>query len=276
MTMPHLFTRNRFSNVRHVAEVWPDALAPIRQPADGALRQSDWFVFDVDHVLTQPADPACQRQTLERYWYHSIRALLGLTRAQKDVAFTLLVSLSRSTLIESDAPATIRALQDAGASCIALTSALCGRVGAIDDVARWRVDELRQLGIDFARSAPRGGPQDYPQYGIKGGYSPCYREGVLFTHGQYDSVSKGELLAHFLQHNGLPVESLTFIDDSTENLESVRSNITRQYPSVPLRCLRFTGHHPVDPTIPVASHRQTWRQLAQAAREQTRAAAVTD
>jgi len=97
---------------------------------------------------------------------------------------------------------------------------------------QWRMEGLRQLGIDFSKTSPCCRSfvfDDLPAY--RGNYF-TYSNGALFVNGT--AVSKGVAFLSFLKKAELCPKRIIFIDDRDENLLSLEAAIeTVETPGYP-------------------------------------------
>lgn len=157
-------------------------------------------IFDIDMVLVQPSDPAFQMANMKRYNAISKRIMKEVP-PDKQMLFLSLMSISSDpVLIDDRMPQFLEQISQKGIPAIALTANLTGKLGAIQKMEQWRVDNLRQLGIDFSKIAPYQATLIFDNFApYRGNYS-TYLDGILFVNGT--SVSKGEAFLSFLEKGG--------------------------------------------------------------------------
>jgi len=196
-------------------------------------------IFDVDMVLVQPSDPAFQMANMKRFSTISKRIMKEIP-ADKQMLFLSLMTISSTpVLIDERIPKFFDQIIQKGIPTIALTANLTGKLGIIQKMEQWRIDSLRQLGIDFSMTAPCQTPlvfDDLAPY--RGNYS-TYLNGVLFVNGT--SVSKGEAFLSFLEKTGLSPNKVIFIDDREENLKSLETAIQKLDKSIDYHGLHYLG-----------------------------------
>ncbi len=196
-------------------------------------------IFDVDMVLVQPSDPAFQMANMKRFSAIS-KQIMKQVPSEKLMLFLSLMTLSSDpVLIDEQTPQFLQQIFQKGISAMALTANLTGSVGAVQCMEEWRVNSLRRLGIDFAKSAPHQSPllfDDLPSY--RGNYS-TYRDGVLFVNGT--AVSKGEAFLSFLQKTNCAPGKIIFIDDREENLKSLEAALQQLDKPIEYLGLHYLG-----------------------------------
>lgn len=113
-------------------------------------------------------------------------------------------------LVDSLLPGVIRNLQSKQVKNIALTAVRTNSIGHIVDPMRWRVDQLRKLGVNFT----------WPTHLEKQLWSDNtgYLEGVVGT----ARLGKGTVLLRFLDTAKFKPKTLVFIDDKFKNIENVQ------------------------------------------------------
>jgi len=114
-----------------------------------------------------------------------------------------------------------------------LTNAWTGTFGKIASLEDWRIQELRDLGIDVSKSFDTKQPLIFPHLKSKAlKRFPIFKQGCLFT----CNIAKGDILKAFLQYIGWNPHHIIFIDDKHKHLESVE-NFCKQ------AGIAFTGFH---------------------------------
>jgi hypothetical protein len=219
-------------------------------------------IFDVDMVLVQPNDPAFQMANMKRH--HAIaKKIMKEMSPEKQVIFLSLMTLkSEPLLLDAQIPQLLDQLNQRGIPSMALTANLTGEFAYIKNMEKWRVNSLRQVGIDFSQTAP------YQQSFIfshlpsfRGNYS-TYLEGILFVNGT--SCSKGEALLAFLQQARLSPQKIVFIDDREDNLKSVADALEGK--SIDYQAFHFVGAKDYPSQILTEEQFESrWQELAKEA-----------
>lgn len=111
-------------------------------------------IFDVDMVLIQPSDPAFQMANMKRFSAVSKRIMKEVPADKQMIFLSLMTISSDPVLIDDRTPQFIDQIIRRGVPAMALTANLTGKFGTIPKMEQWRVDGLRQLGIDFSKTAP--------------------------------------------------------------------------------------------------------------------------
>ena len=223
-------------------------------------------IFDVDMVLVQPSDPAFQMANMKRFSAISKRMMKEVP-ADKQMLFLSLMSVSSDpVLIDDRTPQFLQQIIQRGIPAIALTANLTGQFGKISKMEQWRIDGLRQLGIDFSQTAPCQIPlifDDLTSY--RGNYS-SYLKGILFVNGT--TVSKGEAFLSFLEKTGFYPSRVVFIDDREDNLKSLEAAIQKLDKPIEYHGLHYIGaqNYP-SPTISEEEFESRWQKLAAEVKE---------
>lgn len=198
--------------------------------------QKTLVIFDVDMVLIQPSDPAYQMANIKRYGSIAKKVMNQIPPEKQMVFLSLMTVASKSILIDERLPCFLQELTQRGIPTIALTANLTGKLGSIQNMEKWRVEDLKRLGIDFSPSAPCHSPILFDQLpAYRGSYS-SYLDGVLFVNGTV--ISKGDLLLSYLSQTGLTPNKVVFVDDREDNLKSLDLAIQKlSYP------IEYVGFH---------------------------------
>ncbi|MDX1459693.1 MAG: DUF2608 domain-containing protein [Xanthomonadales bacterium] len=188
-------------------------------------------VFDLDNTLL-----AMEQGLGSDQWYEWQKAAAAADRCDPRVVADRLAvqgalyyaSAMRPT--QTEAPALLRALQEAGIRVIALTSR-----GTGFRLQTFR--ELRRNGYDFRRTAlrPRAGwPDDFlPDNGLR---PVRYEDGVFLTTGQH----KGAMLLDLLRRTETSMPDVIFmLDDKQDNLDAIHESFAPL--GVRVRTWRYTG-----------------------------------
>ncbi len=196
-------------------------------------------IFDVDMVLIQPSDPAFQMANMKQYSAICKRIMKEIPTNKHMVFLSLMTTSSNSILIDDRIPQFIGKIIQRGVAVMALTANLTGKFNTISKMEQWRVDELRQLGIDFSKTAPCGRSlvlDDLASY--RGNYS-TYLNGILFVNGT--TVSKGEAFLSFLKKTNFAPNKVIFVDDREDNLKSLEAAIQKLDRSIEYQGIHYLG-----------------------------------
>lgn len=196
-------------------------------------------VFDVDMVLTQPADPAFQMANMKRFGKSCKRIMEDVPLEKRMLFLSLMTISSASVLIDARLPQFIDQLRRKGIPAMALTANLTGSFGHINNMEAWRIDTLLKMGIDFSGMCPYRHSfvfDKLPQY--RGNFS-TYKNGMLFVNGT--NISKGEVFLAFLQKADFFPKKIIFIDDREENLKSMQEALQRLEKHVEYQGLHYSG-----------------------------------
>src|SRR4029079_6470131 len=124
-----------------------------------------------------------QMANMKRFSAISKRMMKEVPADKLMLFLSLMTTSSDPVLIGSRTPQLFQQILQRGISAMALTANLTGQFGKISNMEHWRVEGLRQLGIDFSQTAPRQTPlilNDLASY--RGNYS-TYLKGILFVNG---------------------------------------------------------------------------------------------
>lgn len=207
--------------------------------ACGDCGGGDLVVFDVDNVLTQPADPVYQAPTLASHagLFHAIKQTLN--PLQTDIFLNLMITASASIFVEESMVSFLNSLHRRGIKHVALTAALTGSLGATSSMETWRLNELQRLGIHFDRSFPDQPKVLWHEFPAYRGYHAVFQEGVLFSNGGNNTTTKGELLVAFLEKMAFTPSRVVFVDDTLFHLKTVEKALGLSYPHTTYRGLHY-------------------------------------
>ncbi len=170
-------------------------------------------LFDVDATLIVP-DDAILRPQNEPFLHELLGGdkIQNLPTGVRYVFREILLSAPHS-LVDERSPALLRTLQERGILVAAFTGAPRGKIGKIDSVADWRIEELKRYGFDFNWDL---GVIELPKSPGKQ-FSPLFKSGSLFS----SLHDKGETLENFLKAIGWTPKRIVLIDDQMEHVKSV-------------------------------------------------------
>lgn len=194
-------------------------------------------VFDVDMVLVQPSDPAFQMPTMKRY--KSIAKQIMKDVSDEMVFLSLMGLAGEPILVDSNTPRLLSNLHKKGVCTIAFTANLTGSLGAIPNMAEWRICHLKRLGLNFSEHSPYKQRIIFSQFPSYRHYYPEYIDGILFTNG--NASSKGEVFVEFLKEAHVRPTKIIFVDDREENLKSVEEALQKFDSSIAYEGIIYVG-----------------------------------
>ena len=202
------------------------------------LTEEDLAIFDIDMVLTQPDDPAFQMGTMYQHLPIAQKIIAQVPKDKLDVFFTLMTTSCGACLVD---PFCLQVLDNLAKTCVptmGLTGNFTGKFATIANMEEWKLDSLKNLGIDFSSRCPYRETIVFPESTSRGNY-PIYTRGVLFVNGIFDS--KGQALTHFLCKINYMPKRVVFIDDMERHLKTVEASLHAYNPSIEYQGLLFTG-----------------------------------
>jgi len=194
-------------------------------------------IFDVDMVLVQPSNPAFQWANMKRFSPICKRVMKEIPADRQMVFLSLMTTSSNPVLIDPRTPEFLKELRDI--PLMGLTANLTGKLKTIENMEKWRVDGLRQLGIDFSKSAPSKEPLVFDNLSSYRGHFSTYLDGILFVNGT--TISKGEIFLSFLKKIEFYPDKIIFVDDREDNLKSMESALQTLDIPIEFIGLHFTG-----------------------------------
>lgn len=223
-------------------------------------------IFDVDMVLVQPSDPAFQMANMKRFSGIS-KCIMKEVPADKQMMFLSLMTISSDpVLIDDSTPQFLKQMIQRGIPVMALTANLTGSFGTIKNMEQWRVNSLRCLGIDFAKSAPYQEPLVFDDLASYRSHYSSYLNGMLFVNGTL--VSKGDAFLSFIEKTKLSPEKIIFVDDREDNLKSLEAAVQKLGKSIEYHGLHYIGAQKYpSQMISEKEFEARWQKLASEARE---------
>lgn len=225
--------------------------------------------LDVDMTLTATSEVAAQWPSLKKY----SSAFKEITKNLNPLQINTLLNLSTKTqppmLIEEKTPDIIASLTQKGVKVIALTDAMTGSLGDIDDLQKWRLDSLTKLGIRFDGSFPEHADLKFPELTQQSGRHPVFAQGVLFTDsGGKNELDKGSVLVQFLKTLNYIPKVVIFMDDRVKYIDVVEKALVAYDPSIQFIGFEYKGGHKfATGNISEQDFRTFWEDLAKKAKE---------
>ncbi len=186
------------------------------------LDEKSLVVFDIDDVIISTEDHFSHPHGYPKFVELTHLALERAKEEEKEEIMhkvSLSQILSKRKLVEEGMPRFIQNLQESGIKVIALTNFPRGQYGVISRTETWRLEQMRELGIDFSKAFPDEKSHEFHEMIRKGFASPLFEEGILFANGQ----AKGEVLKAFFQKSGYYPSKVVFIDDMLVHHSSVEA-----------------------------------------------------
>lgn len=180
-----------------------------------SLDKNDLVIFDIDDVVIQPVDQVFHphhKKELAKY-YSDIQSQISQDQ-MNDLLSTVNIQ-QQVKLVDPDIKEIFAMLRKRTIPTVALTHCGTGKFGKINDVADWRIAQLQQVGVSFAKLSPY---KDQVYSSLQGKHGTAmFKSGILFT----GYVDKGQVLVEFLKENNITPRKIIFIDDRKVNLDNV-------------------------------------------------------
>ena len=139
----------------------------------------------------------------------------------------------RMQLIDKYILTIVNSLKEKHIKTMLLTKAKTGSFGKIPSLVDWKIDVLKNFGIDFSWSSLAYNQITFYEFENKKlRCFPVYKRNAIFT----AEMSKGAVLESFLNKINWHPKQIVFIDDKIENLESVQAFCDKFG-------ILFTGYH---------------------------------
>lgn len=187
------------------------------------LDKNSLALFDVDYTLIVP-DDAILRPLGEELKKKIVSKTLNDPfvvpegKYPRGYLSSKIMLHAKSSLVDPQSLLLIKNLQDKHVPTIAITAMPAGKFGIIENLADWRIEELKQFGFDFSNAFPKTAYVDLQKEKGKE-FKPLFKSGVLFT----SKHPKGDILKQFLQMIHFHPNKVILVDDRMEYLESVES-----------------------------------------------------
>lgn len=221
-------------------------------------------IFDIDMVLVQPSDPCFQMANMKRFSPIVKRIVQRIPTEKVAIFFSLMTVQTDSVLIDSKTPEYILELHKRRIPVMALTQNLTGKFCSVTSMESFKINALKELGIDFSKGAPYKQSlifSDLPTF--RGNFS-TYMDGVFFVNGTV--CSKGLALRAFLEKLEFYPEKVIFVDDREENLTSVEEALQQMQEPIEYIGIHYVGakNFPSE-MITEAEFEARWEEIAEVA-----------
>lgn len=184
----------------------------------------DLITFDVDDTLTTANDVlVCANSDEIPFWFKFSLGLRNLGTFYKKETRELAVRRFLGAnfqhverfVFDKDIVRLIGQVQQKSL-VVGLTWMGSGAIGGIQSLPEWRVNTLKDVGIEFRPNLPDMSFNKLPEK--HHGY-PCLYQGILFT----NYIDKGLVLAAFLDHYQVKPERIISFDDQLSMLTSIKA-----------------------------------------------------
>lgn len=212
-------------------------LDSIRQSIEKTDKQT-LVIFDIDDVVIIAEDQILQPQNKTEL--DELNKKLKENRSENDAQklWSIAFQSRKSKLIDPNILEIFKILKARAIKTILLTNAWTGPFGKIAALEDWRIQEMKNLGIDLSWSFPNVHTIVFKDIAKEAAYPlettvsnsvkskenqdpnrlPVFKQGVLLTSNR----AKGYLLKAFLEKIHWHPKRIIFIDDKLKNLKSVR------------------------------------------------------
>jgi 23S rRNA (adenine2503-C2)-methyltransferase len=190
-------------------------------------------LFDIDGVITIPAEPCLHPAIFKKYGSLIDRLTSHFNREQRHI-FNHLIVARTSKLIEKTFVDVLASLQKKNIKTFAFTASSPGIIHPkLPPFHLVREKYLQDLNINFSIQNSKNA--DFTELNPTKGEYPGIRNGIIYSCGLNNS--KGAVLKRFL--SGYPsMSKIIFFDDKLKNLDSVMETIQADFSSI-----EFYGFH---------------------------------
>lgn len=177
------------------------------------LDNNSLVLFDVDYTLLIPNDAIlrpCGQKLVKKLIKEILEnpSMVPSGKYPDGFLFSQTLLQAESSLVDEQFLPLIKCLQDKKIRTIALTAAPAGKLGAIESMADWRIDELKKMGFNFFSAFPEIQFLEFPKKADKE-FHPMFKSGILFS----SKHPKGDVLKQFLTTICWIPSKIVLIDD---------------------------------------------------------------
>ena len=173
------------------------------------------FLFDIDNVVLMDEDEYRLTHPYREEWIKDIET--RLSEDQRALLFSIILEERKVRLVDPNIRNIINELEVRKIPTMALTKLQTDKFGIIEKMQDWRIRELQGINIDFARLSPITDDIEIRELEVGSGI-PLLTQGIILTAER----DKADILEYVLANKNYYPESIVFVDDILENLESVQ------------------------------------------------------
>lgn len=199
-------------------------------------------VFDMDSTLIAATESLFHFHDIE-YFDKSNQDFIKqlhnnfkeLAKTKKDPAFSIKIiseifSKTDFIPVENEIINVIKNLQNKNVKFITLTASNTGQFYKIENMQKWRFDNLNQINLDFSKSFDLQEAEfdNFPN--LFGFFPPAFYKGILCSAGN----PKGKILKAFLDKVNWQPNKVIFFDDTYKECKSVADEMHKL--GIPVQC----------------------------------------
>ncbi|HJD64810.1 MAG TPA: DUF2608 domain-containing protein [Rickettsia endosymbiont of Diachasma alloeum] len=172
-------------------------------------------LFDVDEVIVMNSDESRLTHDYRKVLVNDIEK--RLTIEQCKLLMSVVLKDRKARFVNNDILTIFVYLKKKNIPAMGLTKLPTGKFGIIEDMIKWRKQELTSLKVNLQELSPLNDEIIIKDFNA--GYGdPILKDGIIYT-AEYD---KGAVLEYVLQKTNYSPKSIIFIDDIEENLLSLQ------------------------------------------------------
>lgn len=171
-------------------------------------------LFDVDDTLIAPKDvilKKCNKKILHKL-IKDTAFIHHLDKKHIEHFMSIVFAQMQFEHVNIKSVEVLNSLQKRGVPTLAFTAAKTGKFGVVEDLSKWRFDQLQALGFDFRKTFGSAVMKFTEERG-----APLLFGGILFA----SEYPKGEILVKFLDRINYRFSRILLLDDNQEFLKSV-------------------------------------------------------
>ncbi len=185
-------------------------------PVEEAIEQIDkgaLFVFDIEGVLITCSDPTFHDFNKEHFEKVCSDYKKIVSAEDYERLYSIVMKSREVEIVDGRIYALLDRLAQKKIHTIGLTHSATGRLGEIESVESWRLQELQRLGINFEMLSPFSKETMFQKLqGPEG--APHIKNGVIFT----AKLDKQKVLKEAFKLLDVRPKSVLFIDDRMDNI----------------------------------------------------------
>ena len=204
--------------------------------------RSTLIVFDLDLTLIRPVNNLASHGSMELHKDYINKSMQEFSKEQCDELFNIAICADEQAYMEDRTPWLVNDFLDKGASVIALTAALSGKVQEFErfeEVRKFTLDKLNLRFSDISKEKSFYLDELDP---FRGNY-PIYYNGIIFGNGVRCKNTKGDILKSFLNRKIFTPEKIVFVDDVEKNVLDV-ANMIEEF-GIPFLSIRYDRHEKI-------------------------------
>lgn len=206
-----------------------DSLEAVKPLLDTLIRPGSLIFLDVDDTVITPQDAIFRANSPHARFIDELKAKNKEARPEDQALFLKWLGHWRRVrpvmLVEKNWPQVTQEWQTAGALVYGLTKVDTKACGPIENMPKWRAEELAKMGIEFTQSCKGIAEGVLPIPAVDKEDGAHFHKGIFLTGCLEKEVVLGHALAKLK-----PSQPIVIIDDRLTILEKLDYVFGQQYP----------------------------------------------